>query len=139
MTLKGLAKHLMAQGFKFPFPASPVVHTSEVTAIVVFRDPPFQAQLVILKPNGVLPSHRHPNVDSYELPVAGDGHLEINGRERRLPIRIRPQDFHGGRAGPEGFMFLSVQRWENGIPPTDVGTDWIGEPIDEIHAEILRR
>lgn len=140
MTLKSLAKQFSKdRALRWPFPAETITHTENVTAIVVFREGPFQAQLVMVKPNGVLPSHRHPNVDSYELPVGGDGHLDINGKVKRLPVRIRPTDWHGGKAGATGFMFLSVQQWLNGKLPGDVGQDWQGEPIDETHAELLQR
>jgi hypothetical protein len=132
------------------------VHESVLT-ITIFKAPPFQVELVILLPNSPAwpGEHRHPNVDSYE--VAWFNSLDFikngkicNGPELVIPVpveggftvpafcvRLRPTDWHGTKPLPMGAALISVQHWLNGVEPTSVGNDWIGEPTTPGHAKIL--
>lgn len=89
--------------------------------------------------------HRHPNVDSYEVPLCGQIDFYVNGKPISTPERIRaisprgqsgvygsytrilPTDWHGAAFGSGGGAFMSVQHWLNGVPPSSVGLDWEGE------------
>ena len=42
-------------------------------------------------------------------------------------IRVLPESKHDAKAGPKGGCFLSVQHWLNGVKPTSVGNDWVGD------------
>jgi len=125
-----------------------------VTGLVLLREPPFQVELFIAEPNVVVPPHRHPNVDSYELFLRGvelmhEGLAVINRALAEatdpsgLPrfafswLRVMPNELHGGRAGPEGGAFLSIQHWLGGTPTGSVGTDWDGATMGDIHSKLL--
>lgn len=134
-----------------------VVHESVLT-LTLFRCPPYQVELVILLPNSPAwpGEHRHPNVDSYEVawynsvdftkngklcngpelvvevPVAGSNHIQS-----AFCVRLLPTDFHGTTPLKKGAALISVQKWLNGVTPTSVGLDWIGEPTTDGHKQIL--
>lgn len=89
--------------------------------------------------------HRHPNVDSYEVPLCGRIHFYKNGVPLATPekvaevskrgqsgvygsfTRILPTDWHGAAFGYGGGAFLSVQHWLNDVKPSSVGLDWEAE------------
>jgi hypothetical protein len=104
--------------------------------VVLFRDTPWQVQLFTVPPNAEIPDHVHPNVDSFEVYLAGEiafRHRGITVTPREMwgdpslfgkTIRVRPDDPHGGSFGPAGGAFLSVQHWLHGVEPSSVGNDW---------------
>lgn len=115
-------------------------------SLVAYRKFPFQAELVVWMPNLVLPAHRHPNIDAFGVFVSGDTTLligknenhanELIDRARIWPakklagraLRIRPGDWHGGKTGPTGATFWSIQKWE--CPDmTAAGIDWEGPTL----------
>jgi quercetin dioxygenase-like cupin family protein len=120
------------------------------TALVLYRQPPFQVQLFLVDPNGEVSDHIHPNVDSVEVYVTGDVYFRQNGKQllteeiirQHHPvgqtIRVPPTDWHGATIGPRGGAFLSIQHWLNGIPPTSVDLDWGGAALDRQHANDLQ-
>jgi hypothetical protein len=115
-----------------PVDDTPVFFVEEITGIVIDRYEDFQVQLFTCAPNSFIPQHQHPNVDSYEIGIWGM-EFEIDGRPANTdkdlpsPVRVKPSSPHGGRAGPHGGLFLSIQQWLNGVKPTSVGNDWIGD------------
>ncbi len=131
-------------------------HESVVT-LTLFRNPPWQVELVILLPNSPAwpGEHCHPNVDSYEvawfntLNFTKNGTLQ-NGPELLVPVQIAPQQFslmgavrlrptdtHGTNQLPAGGALISVQHWLNDVVPTSVGLDWHGTPTTPGHAAQL--
>lgn len=89
--------------------------------------------------------HRHPNVDSFEVPLCGKIDFFKNGIPVATPdivngisprgqsklygsfTRIYPGDWHGAAFGAGGGAFMSVQHWVNGVLPSSVGLDWEAE------------
>lgn len=129
-----------------------VYHFDPVDSLVLYRKPPFQVELFVIKNDGGFPEeHRHPDVDTIEVHLCGDIPLTINGKPPqslfvpRPPIeplclnRIRPTDYHGAEKVPGGGAFLSIQHWLNGVTPTSVGLNWEGSPTSLTHAELLDR
>lgn len=127
-----------------------VYDNESVLTHVLYRNPPFQAELVILKPNRPAwpGQHRHPNVDSFEVAMfncvdfikngqtQNGPELVLNtGGHRSLCVRLLPTDYHSTPALRPGASLLSVQHWQNDVQPTSVGLDWIGEPVAAGHAE----
>lgn len=118
-----------------------------LTALTLYREGPFQVQLIVVSPNVVIPTHTHPNVDSFEVFLRGmvfhlNGEILINEDQRDernglssaaafRNIRVRPTDPHGGYAGPNGGAFLSVQHWS--CEPTSVGDSWEGPHLGKRH------
>lgn len=126
---------------------------SAAVGVVLHREGRFQAEQFTLLPSAggsSFPAHSHPHVDSIEFLLAGDIRFVLNGRRvanddlaagvapdgasllcgRRLPIRS--QDVHGATVGAAGAVFLSLQRWQAGYPPSSVLIDWIGRAHEEL-------
>jgi hypothetical protein len=116
------------------------------TEIVLYRDGEFQVELFTIRAGAVVPPHRHPNVDTYEVFLhVGEGacaraaHKVSNSGVRWLPA-IHPEDpkgrsffiahgaLHMATNGNEDALVLSVQHWRNGVPPTFITDDWEGPP-----------
>ena len=126
-------------GLWIPEVRTPVHFVEKVVGITIYSRDQFQVQLFSCEPNGVIPKHKHPNVDSFEVALWGmELSADVCGKYRRilsikqapkrpyLTIRILPSCLHGAKAGPQGGCFLSVQHWLNGVKPSSVGNDWDG-------------
>tara|TARA_R110000824_G_scaffold400766_2_gene609277 strand:+ start:11 stop:583 length:573 start_codon:yes stop_codon:yes gene_type:complete len=137
---------------------NPIMIIDGIHGITLYRVEQFQVQLFLLAPNVVIPQHKHPNVDSYEVgmwgvllthkgkPVLADKienamtPKEKGGKYsgcQNLTLRVRPDDVHGGYSGPKGGSFMSVQYWCDGIKPSSVETNWIGETLGDKHSKKL--
>jgi len=134
----------------FYTPQNSVYIVEGVKGVVLYRENNKQVQLFIVEPNSVIPSHHHPDVDSYEMLLCG---MEFNINNKivlplrfsrltdknnhplgaRYLLRVKPNDPHGGKSGPNGGAFLSIQCWLNGKIPTSVGENWVGETMGGIH------
>lgn len=106
-----------------------LIHTEDTFGVVLYRQDQFQVELFNVKPNSEIPRHIHPNVDSYEVYMGGD--IEFSRNEEIFNpsnigdyIRVKPGDWHGGKFGPRGCCFLSVQIWLRDVAPKFVGDDW---------------
>lgn len=122
------------------------------TGTVVFRHQQLQVQLFLNDPNSEIVDHTHPNVDSFEVYIAGDVYFRHNGNALLTPeiiaamtperllgtkLRILPNDVHGATVGPSGGSFISIQHWLNGVLPSSVHLDWDGPPLDAGHQAAL--
>ena len=136
----------LENGSKILTPLNDSTHFVEgLTSSCIYRSDQFQVEFVTVAPNTDIPQHFHPNVDSYEVVLKGmefvlNGEviLPMNVAEKQRSdsnlskkhyenVRVLPKSSHGGRSGPNGGCFLSVQHWLNGVKPTSVGMDWKGE------------
>lgn len=108
-------------------------------AVVIHREGQFQTEFVTVMGPGAFPPHRHPRVDSIEVLLAGDIQFEVDGRVvlHRVPVdagnplvgakvRVRRNAAHGAKVGSAGAVFLSVQRWDDGLQPSSVALHWDG-------------
>lgn len=98
--------------------------------VVLYRHNQYQVQLFIVAPNSFIEPHIHPNVDSFEVYMGGEIDFVCDDKwytqsELGNSIRVKPNSYHGGKFGPSGGCFLSVQQWLNDVPPTSVGNDWV--------------
>jgi quercetin dioxygenase-like cupin family protein len=127
----------------------PLSFVEGVTGLVLYRQPPFQVQLFIVQPNVLIPEHHHPNVDSYEYLLHGmnfsyKGHWLVknyggeHGEHQGTMLRVHPEDKHGAEASALGGAFMSIQQWNNGVFPSSVGNDWVGETMGEEHTKCLK-
>lgn len=111
---------------------------AKVASIVLYRDWPFQVEMIVFTPGVEIQQHLHDDVDSCEVAFSGGVELYVEGlqvaylREPRADGVSRdclkwapiPHDAaHGGHAGPQGGTFLSVQMWRSKAP-THVGQEW---------------
>jgi hypothetical protein len=126
-----------------------MMHVEGLTGLTVYRNAPFQVELFLVRPNVTVPQHIHPNVDSYEVFLYGmefivDNKTVIPYEDRLNPswyhhtFRLKPNCYHGGRSGPEGGAFMSIQHWLNNIAPTHVGDDWDGNTMGDHHNKYIK-
>ena len=135
----------LESGLRIYVPHENFIHFVEgVTGLTIYRSGQYQVQLFTAIPNTVIPSHTHPNVDSYEVALTGmeftlEGKIVLPmwasetkcedsnlSRAHYSTVRVLPESLHGGRSGSKGGAFMSVQHWLNGVKPTSVGNDWSG-------------
>lgn len=130
---------LAARTLAVPF-ERPVMVDGNIWGAVLYRAAPWQVQLFILKPESVVPEHRHPNVDSFEIYLSGDIEFSLEGQVLTPAaaeadfsgghpyfgqcVRVAPNAWHGAKCGTRGGVFLSLQHWLNLVPPSNVGDDW---------------
>lgn len=106
---------------------------------VMFREGRFQVEQVTLFPEVPVQKHHHPNINTYECHITGSGSAWLDGRElpftydynRGSPMSrrllIKAGEPHWGVAKTV-VVALSFQEWLNGVPPTHITDDWVGEP-----------
>lgn len=118
--------------------------------ITVWEKYPFKIQVWIAPPNFNVPDHCHPNIDSIVVHLEGEIYLRVNGNDfitpeiiKRLELKgdsidgkhfhIKPGMVHGFSTGPNGGVFMNIEKWTGKM--TSAELDWVGEPINEIHAK----
>lgn len=106
---------------------------------VLFRKGPFQVERIFLYAGVPVPPHTHPNVDTYETHLMGSGNAwiedvklkySLEGDTRHPKYRrllIKAGQSHWGIADTD-VEALSFQEWLNGVPPTFITDDWVGDP-----------
>lgn len=123
-----------------------------VTSVLMYRRGQFQVQMFIVPEGTIIPEHVHPNVDSIEVYVGGNYRLSHSGKFTNLEsdivandgplglaklrgymIRVRPNHIHGGVFGKGGGVFLSIQKWLNGVKPHCVARDYSGTTMGPDH------
>jgi hypothetical protein len=124
-----------------------------VTGLTIYRHDQFQVQLFTATPNTIIPSHTHPNVDSYEVALSGmefflndkvvlpRWYANVQAPNCNLSkshyqvVRVLPDCPHSAIAGKKGGSFMSVQQWINDVKPTSVGNDWDGVTMGDSHTD----
>ena len=97
---------------------------------VLFREGCWQVELIAALGNASAPMHRHLHCASADLLLNGSVSGAVNGRgfsppRGRLEAQLKTigrGEWHGGAAGPEGFVFLSFQQWD--AEPMFISQDW---------------
>lgn len=129
-------------------PHAAVRFVDGLTTMVLYREGRYQVELVLIAPGTIIPEHVHPDVESYEVALAGELEFYVDGRQTGYPRTARrdgcsrdlgkyvpvPADApHCGRAGAAGASFLSVQLWREGVAPSSVLINWQGETLGRMH------
>lgn len=121
---------------KIRVPGEDAIRVSEnFSELVIYREAPFQAMLVMLFPGYDIQPHSHPHVDSYAFSLTGDGEAIVGGRRWTKHIQDRPRlDLripvlanvtHSGYTAI-GSVFLALQKWKDGVAPGFLSEDWTG-------------
>lgn len=119
--------------------------------ITLYRDDRFQVQVWTLPPESVVTEHKHPNIDTWLVRVAGKIALRINGRwiplhemertewlgMRTWMQRVQPGDLHEVTVGKPGGSFLAISERTDGQPPVSVHRAWEGAPLDTDHQSVI--
>jgi hypothetical protein len=126
----------------FTVPAGGLMFTDNLCGACMFRHNNLQVEMFLVSPDTEIPDHIHPNVDSIEVALWGaqlrhSGHIAMSFDDMEAcaggALRVRPGDWHGGTASPQGACFLSFQKWLHEVPPTTVANDWSGEVMGSKH------
>jgi hypothetical protein len=132
-------------------PVSAYERAAGNVGLTLYRDQRFQVQLWTSPPNSVVTPHRHPNIDTWLVRVAGKLRLAINGRfiplhemertawlgMRTWRYRIRANDLHAVEIAEPGGAFLAISERVDGQEPGSVHRDLAGAPLDQAHAAEL--
>lgn len=117
----------------FAFPLDWRYSHGKVSSLILYRKGNLQTQLFHADGELKVPKHTHPNVESMELALDGEFNLQSKGRGLR-------HGFFEVEAGIEHWgygispLFLSFQRWLNGVQPTSIVLDWEGEDLEQANA-----
>ena len=133
-------------------PKMGITNFGSIMSMLLYRKPPFQVELLIVPDStSSFPAHRHPDVDTVEFGLSGQGDLFVNGvasytenqiqlwlagNFKALPIHIGPTDWHSGAARTP-YAFLSMQKWLHDVEPSSVGLNWEGETVSTKHDALL--
>jgi hypothetical protein len=113
-----------------------------VMEVVLYRDGPWQCELIVGFPSKVIPRHRHLRADSCDLALGGAGLVSIGSRIVNVNeilqrgslaanlIRVPRDVWHGGELGAAGGAWLSFQHWIG--EPDYLGNDWEDVPALKI-------
>lgn len=101
------------------------------TEVVLHRDGQLQVELITIRRGLAVPSHTHPNVESYEVPLAAgqDTYAVVMGKQFHgggiVPLR-RDEPHHAVTGADADLAFLSFQYWYDDVAPTFITDDWVG-------------
>lgn len=120
--LRGFVRHMLRDGrLQMPAALSPMHFDGKAFQLVLYRNGPWQLELVTLMPNIVVPRHSHPNVTTFGVYLGGAGALDSTAYVKRqidklqsgtmVGVTTPAGEEHGGSVGPDGLCFLSFQQW----------------------------
>jgi hypothetical protein len=117
--------------------------TDDAVAVCTFRRGRYQAELYIVDDPVNVPEHEHPFVEVIQYFFdrdAGFGGLA-------LPFQLGPKLSHGMSHGAFAVersfsgqgMFLTLEKWPQGVTPSTVSAVWKGGTVGPLHDELIRR
>ena len=152
--LQDLANLFMRNEFNKIQPAD-MYFFDPVITIVLFRDRQYQVEQIIMPHGGYnVARHMHPDVDSIEIPFFGRPDtvmptMRINNKrpiaqwlnDNQIYVEVPHGIYHGDsrNIAKSGIVFFSVQYWLNGILPTSIGLNWVGEYESEGHQKAVEQ
>jgi hypothetical protein len=120
----------------------PIYVTDISYSYVLFREGQFQVELYLVRPNTSSPEHSHPGVENIVLLWGGDiGDSENTIFPAVLGLQgptIRNGSTHALYAGNKGCAVLSIEKWADGMKPTSVSINWVGDPCGDIHHRLIK-
>lgn len=108
------------------------------------RDVDMQVELFVAKPNVIIPTHKHPHIESYDVFMFGAGVLTVgdsldalfqfNTRKTTREYHramgnaawLNRDTWHGGETTDVASTYITFQKWYD-MKPTHVANDWIDE------------
>lgn len=137
--LEDFFRDYLSGGLQVKVPVDAVRMLENSTEVVLYRDAPYQVELITLRKGSRIPSHSHPNIDTYEVILsASDAATAMVGKRKHGGPRSVPRERimkivpirhgmpHSAVPGDKDIALLSIQYWHNGIEPTFITDDWIG-------------
>jgi hypothetical protein len=119
----------------------PIYVTDISYSYVLFREGQFQAEIYLVRPNTASPEHSHPGVDNIVLLWGGDiGSSADTIAPAALGVHgqiIKNGSTHALHAGNKGCAVLSLEKWADGMKPTSVSINWVGDPCGDVHHKLI--
>ena len=116
---------------------------------IQFRNNQYQVQIFSTPSNFIIPEHKHPNVDSFEVYLSGDIDFSLEGSwlsnwdiedhtfiDNLFVVQVKHDAIHGAIFGEGGGRFMSVQHWINEVNPSCVGLDYDGLGVSTKQSEV---
>ena len=116
---------------------------------IQFRNNQYQVQIFSTRSNFIIPEHKHPNVDSFEVYLSGDIDFSLEGSwlsnwdikdhtfiDNLFIVQVEHNAIHGAIFGEGGGRFMSVQHWINEVNPSCVGLDYDGLGVSTKQSEV---
>ena len=116
---------------------------------IQFRNNQYQVQIFSTPSNFIIPEHKHPNVDSFEVYLSGDIDFSLEGSwlsnwdikdhtfiDNLFIVQVEHNAIHGAIFGEGGGRFMSVQHWINEVNPSCVGLDYDGLGVSTKQSEV---
>ena len=116
-------------------PSNAVKSLDWLFELVLFREGQYQAEMLVMYAQSEAVPHRHPDVDSMDVHLAGTGQAFIGGRlmpqaalgaaamSTRRRIVIPRNVVHYGKAETD-VVVISLQKWHNDVEPTFITDNW---------------
>lgn len=128
---RSFARHMLRGGLVLrPMYDQIMTYAGTTIETILFREACWQVELIAALPNASAPMHKHLRCASADLLLNGTVSGTVEGRgfsPPRGPLEaqlktINKNEWHGGAAGPVGFVYLSFQMWDG--DPTFISEDW---------------
>lgn len=131
---RSFARFMLRQGVLplRPLLAEIATFRGSIIESILFRDGPWQVELISAMPHARTEMHRHLRCSGADLVLNGSVSGIVNGRSLSSPpagglmaqLRtIARGEWHRGEAGDTGLVYLSFQQWHEG-EPTFISRDW---------------
>lgn len=157
-TLEEFVEWYKAEGFPIRPPFEDPVYVTDISySFVLFREGQYQAELYLVRANTSSPPHCHPGVENIIMVWGGNPYTDINGVAIDYPEefnskaddgtsklfgmqggKLTDSDTHALRTGTKGAAFLSLEKWPAGVSPNSVTINWVGDPVDPLHGNIIK-
>lgn len=140
-TVEEFAKWYKDNGYPIKPPAGEKVYVTDISySYVLFREGQFQVELYLVKPDTFSPEHSHPGVENVVLIWGGD--IGDSASTITTPpfgvqgptIRNNTHELH---AGANGCAVLSIEKWDEGLKPTSVSINWVGDTCGKTHSNLI--
>ena len=117
--------------------------SDDATSTTLFRHGRYQVEMYLIHPDPVIPEHEHPGVENIEFSYSHyqdtnsvgefdlENHLSKPGTTHGLSIRRRAQH--------DGFCLLSIQKWDEELEMSTIGSRWKGHTAGPKHEALIRR
>jgi len=97
-------------------PPSSHANSNAVSGITLYRQRDLQVQLFVLPPDSEIPTHTHPNMDSFEVYIGGDVFLFIDGEEAGDHAKLESFDYLEDKEEFYDLLFLQHFRVKPASP-----------------------
>lgn len=117
-----------------------VIVTDNATAVTVFRSGRYQIELYIVHPYTDIVEHAHPGLDLAIMQIGNTNNYDSWGN---ITPELKSGEPHGGDnpdpfSSGTGYLFLTFEKWHDGIPMTSAAIQWEGNTHGPIQDKLVQ-